>query len=486
MTSFLLNARAIVTIILFISGITCSSGQELTEKMIETMDYAKVQIDKTINSGISYSAFPRRNYEGASWETRNYLDWTSGFWPGCLWLMFEWTSDSTYLDKAVQWTENLEDIQWYTGNHDVGFQVMCSYGNGLRLAAEKTYKDVIIQTAESLSTRFDKNAGSIISWDSAPWNQCNKPVIVDNMMNLELLFKATQLSGDSSFHHMAVQHSHKCIKTHQRPNGSFYHIVDYDDYGDVIYKGNSKSWPAGLNERSWSRGQAWALYGFTMAYRFSREPEFLEAAEKLVCFLIDSIAPGYIPYYVINHPENPNKDASAAAIMFSGLVELFEITEDTAYLQLAENIFSALNQPPYLTIDEQYQSILAMCTENYDDQQKGLIYADYYFMEGMIRYYRLFSPGTNDTSAVSIHNAEKKDAFWLCEQGVNMPFNCSAHMRIIDMQGKMVSQKSHLQFTKGYNSVHFTDYVSVNGVYLVNIRTNQGRSFKDKLYIQQE
>ncbi|CAF3977239.1 unnamed protein product, partial [Rotaria sp. Silwood1] len=190
-------------------------------------------------------------------------DWTRGFFPGNLWYLYEYTGKKEWKDEAEKFTANIEKEKTNGGTHDMGFKVYCSVGNGYRLTKNEHYKDVIIQSAKTLSTRFNAKAGVIKSWDNrAKWKY---PVIIDNMMNLELLFAAIHITGDSSFYKIAVSHANTTMKNHYRSDYSSYHVVNYDTAdGHVISKNTAQGY---ADESAWARGQAWGLYGYTMCYR---------------------------------------------------------------------------------------------------------------------------------------------------------------------------------------------------------------------------
>lgn len=183
-----------------------------------------------------------------------------------------------------KYTEALDSVKYLKWHHDVGFMIGCSYLNGYRFADKKEYKDVIIETAKSLSTRFRPNAGVIQSWDADRGWQGTRgwkcPVIIDNMMNLELLFEATAFSGDSTFYNIAVKHADTTIAHHFRPDNSCYHVVDYDpETGEVRKRQTAQGY---ADESAWARGQAWALYGYTTCYRYTKDKKYLDQAQKYI------------------------------------------------------------------------------------------------------------------------------------------------------------------------------------------------------------
>ena len=211
-------------------------------------------------------------------------DWVSGFFAGTLWYMYELTGDEYWAEHAQKQTEVLDTIQYLKWHHDVGFMIYDSYGNGLRLKNIDGYKDVIINTAKSLSTRFRPGAGVIQSWNVDRGWQAERgwecPVIIDNMMNLELLFKATEFTGDSTYANIAISHADQTMKNHYRPDYSTYHVVDYDLETGEVREGYA-------DESAWARGQAWSIYGYTVMYRFTGDKKYLEQAEKVADFLFN-------------------------------------------------------------------------------------------------------------------------------------------------------------------------------------------------------
>ncbi len=254
--------------------------------------------------------------------TSNSGWWTSGFFPGCLWYLYEYSNDEKLRDYAIEMTKRIEKEKDNKGTHDLGFMLYCSYGNGLRVAGDESYKDVLLTGARSLSTRFRPNIGCIQSWGSRKGWQC--PVIIDNMMNLEFLMWAFNQTGDSSFYNIAVTHSDTTIKNHFRADFSTWHVVSYDTItGKVEAKQTAQGYADGS---AWSRGQSWGLYGYTVMFRETGLQRYLDQAERLADFLINhpNMPEDKIPYWDYDAPGIPDakRDASAGAIMASALIEL--------------------------------------------------------------------------------------------------------------------------------------------------------------------
>lgn len=322
-------------------------------------------------------------------------DWCSGFYPGSMWLMYELTQDDKWLSLAEKYTEALDSVKYLKWHHDVGFMIGCSYLNGYRLANKKEYKDVIIETARSLSTRFRPGAGIIQSWNVDRGWQSERgwtcPVIIDNMMNLELLFEATSLSGDSIFYNIAVKHADTTLANHFRSDNSCYHVVDYDpETGEVLHKQTAQGY---ADESAWARGQAWALYGFTLCYRYTHDQKYLDQARKVYNFIFSNknLPEDLVPYWDYNAPNIPNepRDVSSAACTASALYELDTYLPEKGYKQTADKILKNLASPFYCAkVGENGNFILMHSVGSIPHGAEidvPLNYADYYFLEALMR-----------------------------------------------------------------------------------------------------
>ncbi len=329
------------------------------------------------------------------WSTSDW--WCSGFYPGTLLQLFEETKDSSLYLEALRMLKLLEKEQYNRGTHDLGFMMFCSFGNANRIQPMKSYEEVLMNSARSLVTRFNPVVGSIRSWDSDPKDFL---VIIDNMMNLELLFWATKHSGDSAYYNIAVTHARNTIKNHFRPDNSSYHVINYDPVSGVI---KEKRTAQGFsNESAWARGQAWGLYGFTMTYRETRDPAFLEQAEKIAEFLLHhpNLPADKIPYWDFNAPAGALRDASAAAIIASALLELKSFIQDKAkaglYQQSAETIMATLSQDYKAASGSNGGFILKHGVGHLPagtEVDVALTYADYYFIEATKRLKLLIANG---------------------------------------------------------------------------------------------
>lgn len=323
-----------------------------------------------------------------SLRTCDIYDWTSGFFPGSLWYIYELTKNEDLKKHAIRYTNLLHPIKSYTGNHDIGFMMNCSYGNAFRLAPNDTIVSVLVESANSLCTRFNEKVGALRSWDFGTWNY---PVIIDNMMNLELLFVASKLTGISKYKNIAVEHANKTIDNHFRPDYTCWHVVSYNNDGTVERK---QTFQGKNDNSSWARGQAWAVYGYTYCYRETKDETFLNRAVKIADMIMERVKTAdAIPYWDYDAPimdETP-RDASAAAITASTLLELSTmVTDGNRYLLYAEKILKSLSNEKYLSkIGENNGFILLHSTgslPNGSEIDTPLNYADYYFLEALKRY----------------------------------------------------------------------------------------------------
>ncbi|MFV0565342.1 MAG: glucuronyl hydrolase [Flavobacteriaceae bacterium] len=377
-----------------------------------TMDFAIKRLETALHDTPNPKRIPRSIKKDGSLKSVGPYDWTSGFFPGSLWYVYELTQGEKWKTKAITRTEVLDTIQYWTGNHDVGFIMNCSYGNGLKFGNQQHYKAVLVQTAESLSKRFNPTAKVLKSWQRfKAWNGqiWRYPVIIDNMMNLELLFEATKLSGNPKYQAIAVQHAQTTMKNHYRNDYSSYHVVNYDTItGNVLAKKTAQGF---ADESAWARGQAWGLYGYTLCYRYTKDPAFLDFAEHIANYIINNpnLPKDMVPYWDYNaaskllvpewkynaadFPVIP-RDASAAAITASALLELSGYSsQKETFKAAAEKIIKSLSSPAYMVKNGKNKYFIL-------DHSVGSIphgaeidvplnYADYYFLEALYRKGRM-------------------------------------------------------------------------------------------------
>lgn len=327
----------------------------------------------------------------------DYSDWRSGFFPGTLWLLYELTGDTSIVPKAEEHTLAIEKAKDVTWHHDVGFMVNCSFGNAYRITHKTAYRDAMLQAARSLSTRFRPKAGVIQSWNvSQGWQkergwEC--PVIIDNMMNLELLFEATLLSGDSTYYNMAVSHADRTLKEQFREDGSCYHVIDYGlNDGAVKHRHTAQGYS---HESVWSRGQAWAIYGFAMCYRYTGDRKYLNQALRTFRMMKDHprMPSDLVPYWDMDAPNIPDepRDASSASVIASALYEISTMPVDNPfqYKSYADSIMRSLSSSAYRTALGGNGNFILMHSvgslPHKTEIDVPLNYADYYFLEALKR-----------------------------------------------------------------------------------------------------
>lgn len=333
-----------------------------------------------------------RNFENNQLKTANYRSWISGFYPGVLWYLYEDSANEELVKYANLYTQRVENAKFITNNHDLGFMLYCSYGNGYRLTKNTQYLEVLKIGAKSLVTRYNKNLKVIKSWESnKKWQY---PVIIDNMMNLEFLCAVGKQENNDFYMQIANNHAQTTLKNHFRKDYSSYHVVSYDTLTGVPHTKNTHQGYA--DNSAWARGQGWALYGYTMMYRETGKLEYLTQAKQVASFIIKhpNMPKDKVPYWDFNAPDIPNatRDASAAAIMASALIELSQLdksTEASIYLKFAKDQIRALTSPKYLAeIGTNGGFILKHSTGNHNKNSEvdvPLTYADYYYVEALLR-----------------------------------------------------------------------------------------------------
>ena len=359
-----------------------ASAAKQTDVLINNVDSAR-KVKPTLVSP--------RTVENGVFKMVVSRDWTSGFFPAELWYFYEYTKDKKWLSLAKKYTEDIKKEQFNRGTHDLGFMIYCPFGNGYKLTKDTAYKSVIIQAAKSLSTRFNAKAGVIKSWDHNG-DKWKYPVIIDNMMNLELLFEASKFTGDQSFAKIAVKHANTTMKNHFRPDFSSWHVIDYDTLsGNVRNKLTAQGYS---NESAWARGQAWGLYGYTLCYRYTKNAAYLAQADGIAGFILNSkITPADgVPYWDYNDPAIPttSRDASAAAITASALYELAKYSKLGAkYKAAADKILASLSTKYTSAPGATYGFLLEHSTGHRPAKSEidvPINYADYYYIEALLRY----------------------------------------------------------------------------------------------------
>lgn len=387
----------LVTAMLFAS---CQPKDEFITKAKESLDFAAQQSLLMAESLKDQpTRLPKTINRNGELETCNSAWWVSGFFPGVLWYLYEYNEDESLKAWAENYTDRVKQEQYTTDNHDVGFMIFCSFGNGYRLTQNPDYLSVIENASKSLSTRFDENIGCIRSWDYASWNrQWQYPVIIDNMMNLELLEWSSKKFNNEQFDFIARSHATTTINNHFREDGSSYHVVSYDpETGEAELKHTSQGYS---HSSAWARGQAWGLYGYTMMYRETNNEAYLDQAKEIANFIVNHphLPEDGIPYWDFDAPNIPHalRDASAGAITCSALLELSTFVEENLsdqYYKLAKKQLKSLSEKPYLAnLGENANFILQHSVGHMPARSEvdvPLTYADYYYVEALIRYLKM-------------------------------------------------------------------------------------------------
>jgi unsaturated chondroitin disaccharide hydrolase len=369
------------------------------------LDFAGRQLLRTAEEVGSGDTFPRFTGPDGKWVTVDSHQWSSGFFAGCLWQLWEHTGDDRFRVHAEKWTAGMEKEKLNRENHNNGFMMFTSFGNAHRLTRKEEYRAVLIESARSLATLYDSKLGLIKAMDGGQnWKY---PVIVDTMVNLELLFWAAKNGGDPAWRSLAETHALRTMRDHVRSDGSTCQLIDYDPETGTIRKYDTL---CGLSGQSaWARGQGQAIYGFAVAFRETGNPLFLTTAQRLADFFISQLPPDKVPYWDFRDPDIPHviRDSSAATVAAAGLLELGSQTGDVhkreRYRTVAGEIVRSLCTPAYLAKDTPGRGIILHATwKKPSDPQAdtSLIWGDYYFIETLLRMKRaqkeLAGPGKRD------------------------------------------------------------------------------------------
>jgi len=352
----------------------------------QTVVYQLKKAAETYKPGMN----PRSINANGSVRLAPQEDWTTGFFPGSLWYGYEMSGDQQLATNARKFTLAMDSLKDFTHTHDLGFMIYCSFGNGYRITKDKAYLPTLEQGAAHLYGRYNKTVGAIRSWDFGHWEF---PVIIDNMMNLDFLFWASGQFKKPEYKDASVQHSMTTLKNHFREDNSSYHVIGYDTLsGRAIQKETHQ----GLtHESAWARGQAWGLYGYTMAYKETGNKVFLNHAIAIAKYIMEhpNVDDDKIPYWdydIHNGGERAPKDASAAAVIASALIDLAKFADNPSYFNYAEDMLKSLSSSAYLAAkDDNAYFILKHSVGAFlynSEIDTPLNYADYYYLEALLRY----------------------------------------------------------------------------------------------------
>jgi len=367
----------------------------------KVLDYCNSQVHRTLtelkddgNGVIDYTMMPRNIMDSlTTWHCRKVdkKEWCGGFWPGILWYDYEYTHDPEIKEEAEKYTASLKflsEIPAY--DHDLGFLVFCSYGNGYRLTKNPGYKQVIINTADSLSVLFNPRVGTMLSWPRNVEMFGGHNTIMDNMINLEMLFWAAKNGGNPYLFDIAVSHADKTMKYHFRPDYTSYHVAVYDTLTGEFIKGVTHQGYA--DDSMWARGQAWAIYGYTVVYRETKDIRYLDFVQKVTNVYLKNLPEDYVPYWDFNDPAIPDapRDASAACVVASALLELsgyLPAEKGLEYKNAAIKMLTNLSSDKY-QCGKSKPAFLLHSTGHWpvgSEIDASIIYADYYYIEALIR-----------------------------------------------------------------------------------------------------
>ena len=371
-------------------AVSCQESiKDLSDRVFEVAAYQLAEMDKNITD----TTLPKTAKYGKV-ITSETKWWCSGFYPGSLWYVYKYTGNEDIKALAEKNTEKLYIETQVIRNHDIGFMVNCSWGNALRITGDEKYREPLINAAKLLTTRFNPTVGLTQSWDITKKRlHWRFPVIIDNMMNLEILTQAHKLGGPDSLMTVALSHENTTMKNHFRDDYTTWHVVDYDpETGDIRMKVTHQGYS---DDSAWARGQAWAVYGYTMMAREVGEPAYLAQAENIARMLLERLPEDGIPYWDFNAPDIPDcyRDASAGAIMASAFLELATLTKDAALskacYKMGEKQIRTLASDEYLAEPGRNANfLLKHSVGSYPSNSEvdvPLTYADYYFLEALLR-----------------------------------------------------------------------------------------------------
>ena len=396
--------KLVVGLAVMLGFCMCAHQPSGTLDVNKALDYCAEQTQRTLaelktDSGIDYTMMPRNIMaDEQHWNCRKATkeEWCAGFWPGVLWYDYEYTQDKHIKEEAEKFTNSLGVLSKIPAfDHDLGFLVFCSYGNGYRLTKNPAYKQVILDTADTLATLFNPVVGTILSWprEVEPRNWPHN-TIMDNMINLEMLFWAAKNGGNPYLYDVAVAHADKTMKCHFRPDYTSYHVAVYDTITGNLIKGVTHQGYA--DSTMWARGQAWAIYGYTVVYRETKDPKYLDFAQKVTDVYLERLPEDKVPYWDFDDPGIPDapRDASAAAVVASALLELSTYLPNGKgkyYKDAAIEMLSSLSSRHYQSGKSKPSFLLHSVGHwpNHSEIDASIIYADYYYIEALLRLKRL-------------------------------------------------------------------------------------------------
>ena len=369
----------------------------LDSAMERAIDHAIIQLEHTLEEvGHDSTIFPSETEPpGHPWVIEGYKSWdswwTSGYFPACYWYMYRLTGQEKWRTYAEKWTLPLESQKLTEDFSNIADIIYFSFGNGLKFTKDAAYIPVIDQAASTYIKLFDPEVGAVKCWGGT-WSGTRFAVVTDIMIDNEFLFLAYQLTGNREYYDVVTSHIEKTINYNLREDGSCWQFVDFDVFGDPVGYINTHAYQGAPDGTRWSRAHAWAINGLTQAYRYNRRQLYLDAAVKVADFFVSHLPGDFVPPSDFDLPESPEngRDAAAAAIACSGLYELAIYSGNQKHRQYADSIMLSLCSPAFLSVQGPHSSILARGQVRYTEPEKGLIYADAFFLEALLKYKGLY------------------------------------------------------------------------------------------------
>ncbi|MDB2499520.1 glycoside hydrolase family 88 protein [bacterium] len=411
-----------IGILAFINTASIANSDELGLKLESALQFAEEPLANLAEEVLSSSnQFVDYSNTSGEWNIKNSSTWCSGFVPGLFWYMYDHTGDIIWSQRARAWTNGVRSRSTAADN-DTGFQVFDSFGLGYLILGENNedYLNVMRTATNTFSTqRYNPTIGSYRAWTNTSSNPVTNPSItgsttnpntmvfevnIDMMMNLELPLFIGYRDSNQSYIDESIAHADRTWEDLVRSDGSTFHVVGYNSDGSVNYKRTHQGW---TTDSTWSRGQAWAVYGYAMVYRYTQLPRMLERAETCFDFFVsatDAQSADAIPFSDFNavlNSQNP-RDSSAAAIVASAALELYDITDDEKYLNRATAILTNLASSEYLSEGTSYESILRKASGKWGEPEVAAIFADYFFVEASLRYLEMFPLNTSAGKLINI------------------------------------------------------------------------------------
>jgi len=386
------------TLLLVVSSMNVFAQSKLDSLMDAAIEVAKIRLENTITEiGADSTIHPSETIESThKWLAESFKSWdswwTSGYFSACYWYMYQLTEEEKWKTYAEKWTDELESMKLYEDFSNIADIIYFSYGNGYKNTYNENYATILNEAATTYIKLYDPDVEAIKCWGGT-WSKTRFAVVTDVLIDNEFLFMNYQLTGNKDYYDVVTDHINKTIDYNIREDGSVWQFVDYDIFGDPIGYNNTQAYQGAPSGTRWSRAHAWAINGLTQAYRYTRRQKYLDAAIQIADFFIDNLPDGFVPPSDFDLPldEENGKDAAAAAIACSGLFELAQHAGDEKYRHYADSIMFSLCSPEYLSVDtSDYSSILKRGQVRYTEPEKGLIYADAFFMEAILKYKGLY------------------------------------------------------------------------------------------------